>query len=294
MRSYRGVGSLAGCTALVAGNSRSIGTPIVSSFCKERLNLVLAAPSEHDIDQMLGAISSARTKVLSVTTDFGNQNAITSLVDRAVNEFGSVDILVNNSILETIYPYHRLSLEEIDHALRVSLTAAMLLTATVLPLMLERQSGHIVNVCSLAGKTGPPCSEVYSAANAGLIAFTKSLRIEYRNSGISASAICPGFVDTEIYRHLRDATKLEAPGCLGTCSLEQIGEAVVKAIKQDMPEIIVSARLARLLTILAELSPRTGERIMQKLGVAEWFKQAGDSIAREKTRFNIPNRVRTE
>jgi short-subunit dehydrogenase len=288
MRKYDGVGSLEGRTALVAGNSRSIGVPIVSAFCKERLNLVLAAPSAHDIDQMLAAVCSARTKVLSLTTDFGNPNAITSLVDRAVNEFGSVDILVNNSILETIYPYHIVSLEEIDHALRVSLTAAMLLTSRVLPFMLQRHSGHIVNICSLAGKTGPPCSEVYSAANAGLIAFTKSLRLEYRNSGISASTICPGFIDNKIYRHLRDATRLEAPGfCM--CSLEQIGEAVVKAIKQDIPEIIVGARRARLLTILAELSPRTGERIMQKLGVAEWFKQAGDSVTSEKTRFSISN-----
>jgi short-subunit dehydrogenase len=279
-----GVGSLEGCTALIAGNSRSIALPIVSIFCKECLNLVLAAPSEHDIRQMLGAVCSARTRVLSVTTDFGNQNAMTSLVDRAMNEFGCVDILVNNSILETIYPYHRLPLEEIDHALRVSLTSAMFLTAKVLPSMLERKRGHIINVCSLAGKTVPPCSEVYSAANAGLIAFTKSLRLEYRNSGISASAICPGFIDTEIYRHLRDTTKLEAPR-FSMCSLEQIGEAVVKAIKEDMPEIIVSGHLTKLLTILAELSPRTGEWIMQKLGVAQWFRQAGDSITREK-----PNR----
>ena len=283
------MGSLEGCTALVAGNSRSIAPSIVSAFSREHINLVLAASSEHDIQQMLGAICSARRRVLSVTTDFGNQDAITSLVDRAVNEFGCVDILVNNSILETIYPYHRLPLEQIDHGLRVSLTSAMLLTARILPLMLERKSGHIVNVCSLAGKTGPPCSEVYSAANAGLIAFTKSLRLEYRNSGISASAICPGFVDTEIYRHLRNATKLEPPG-FSMCSLEQIGEAVVKAIKEDMPEIIVSAHLTKLLTILAALSPRTGEWIMQKLGVAQWFKQAGDTIIREKTQFNSPNR----
>lgn len=288
MRNYGGVGSLEGCTALVAGNSRSIGPPIVSALSKEHINLVLAAPAENDIGQMLGAVSPARIKVLSVATDFSNPNSITSLVERAVNEFGSVDILVNNSVLETIYPYHKIPLEEIDRALRVSLTAAMLLTATVLPSMLERQNGHIVNVCSLAGKTGPPCSEVYSAANAGLIAFTKSLRLEYRNSGISASTICPGFIDNEIYRHLRDATHLEAPG-FRLCSLEQIGKAVVKAIKQDIPEIIVGARPARLLTILAELSPRTGERIMQKLGVAEWFKQAGDSIASEKTRFSISN-----
>jgi short-subunit dehydrogenase len=277
------MGSLEGCTALIAGNSRSIGPSIVSAFCKERLNLVLAAPSEEDIDQMLCGIYSVRTKVLSVMTDFGNQKSLISLVDRAVSEFGTVDILVNNSILETIYPYHRLPLEEIDHALRVSLTAAMLLTATVLPSMLKRQNGHIVNVCSLAGKTGPPCCEVYSAANAGLIAFTKSLRLEYRNAGISASAICPGFIDNKIYRHVSDATKLEAPG-FSMCSLEEIGDAVVKAIKHDMPEIIVSARLASFLTILAQLSPRMGEWIMQKLGVAQWFKQAGDLITREKTR----------
>jgi len=288
MWNYPGVGSLEGCTALVAGNSRSIGLPIVSAFCKERLNLVLAAPSQDDIHQMLGGMCSERTKVLSVTTNFDNQNSITSLVDRAVSEFGRVDILINNLILETIYPYHRLPLKEIDHAIGVSLTAAMLLTAAVLPSMLKRQNGHIVNVCSLAGKTGPPCSEVYSAANAGLIAFTKSLRLEYHNSGISASTICPGFIDNKIYRQLRDAAHLEAPGFC-KCSLEQIGEAVVKAIKQDIPEIIVGTRRARLLTVLAELSPRTGERIMQKLGVAEWFKQAGDSITSEKTRFSISN-----
>jgi len=162
----------------------------------------------------------------------------------------------------------------------VNLIGAMLLTWMVLPGMLGRRSGHIVNVSSLAGKAGPPCFEPYAATKAGLIAFTESLRAEYRDTGVSASVICPGFVTTGIYEQMRKETHIDGPKLLGPSSPELVARAVVRAIRKDIPEIIVNPGPTRLLTTLAELSPSLAEWIMRRSGVVKWFKQCAESRER--------------
>ena len=133
--------------------------------------------------------------------------------------------------------YHTLPINDIERSININLTSAMVLTPIALPEMLDRRRGHIVNMSSLSAKAGPPCAEPYTATKAGLIAFTEALRAEYRGTGVSASVICPGFVTAGIYQRIVDETGLTAPWLLGTSSAESVAQAIVRAIKKDIPKI---------------------------------------------------------
>jgi len=270
-------------TALVTGASRGIGLHIVRALVHEQMNVVLSGVSENELREARETFSAAGARVASVRTDLGDRSAIESLVSAAKKEFGLIDVLVNNAGIEMFYAYHKLPVEDIERTIRVNLIGPMLLTRLVLPEMIERGQGHVVNMSSLSGKAGPPCSEPYVATKAGLIAFTESLRAEYIGTGIGFSVICPGFVKAGIYQRVVEETGLRAPSLLGTSAPEAVARAVVRAIKRDIPEIIINPGPIRLLTTLAELSPKLGEWFIRHLGAADWFRD----VARIRERKQV-------
>jgi short-subunit dehydrogenase len=263
---------LSGRTALVTGASKGLGLYIVRALIKERMNVVLSGVSENELSQATTSFSQSGVKLLSVITDLTDRTAVETLVTSAIEEFGAIDVLVNNAGVETFFAYHNLCLDQIEYVIRVNLLGTMILTRLVLPGMLKRGQGHIVNMSSLSGKAGPPYSESYAATKAGIIAFTESLRSEYYKTGIGCSVICPGFVEAGIYQRVVDETGQRISRLLGTSSPEAVANAVVQAIKKDLPEIIINPGPTRLLTALAELSPWFGEKLMRLVGVVQWFE----------------------
>lgn len=259
-------------TALVTGGSRGIGFHIAHALVLEGMNVVLTSVSAGELERANNDLTDCGGKVYSIVANLEDRAAIESLVSIANSEFGSIDVLINNAGVEKFYAYDRLSLDDIEYAIRVNLLGSMFLTRLVLPGMLQRRLGHIVNMSSLSGKAGPPCCEPYAATKAGLVAFTESLRAEYTESGVGFSVICPGFVETGIYKRVVEETGLRVSRLVGTSSADEVAHAVVHAIKMNLPEIIINPGPTRLLTTIAELSPALGERLMRLLGVTDWFK----------------------
>jgi short-subunit dehydrogenase len=275
--------TLAGRTAILTGASRGIGLYIARALAREQMNLVLAARSAAELEEIAGEARAQGVKAVAVPTDVADRTALEALVIVANREFGVIDVLVNNAGIAKPTAYEKLSPEAIEHTIRVNLTAPMLLTWMVLPGMLARRCGHIVNMSSLAGKMGTPYTEPYAATKAGLIGFTESLRVEYKRKGVSASVICPGFVrDAGIAEQF--SAELAPPRLLGTVSPEAVARAVVRAIKEDVPEIIVNPTPVRLLTILAEFSPLLGEGVLRCVGVADLFRRAAELVERRGVR----------
>jgi short-subunit dehydrogenase len=149
-----------------------------------------------------------------------------------------------------------------------------LLARRVLANMVARKSGHIVNISSLAGKAGPACQEPYAATKAALTAFTFSLRATYRGTGVSASVVCPSFVEAGIYARIKTRTCRSAPVMLAGNSPERVARAVVRAIRRDVPELIVNRFPIRPVLALSALSPTLGEWLMNFLGVNDFFRSA--------------------
>lgn len=278
---------LKGRTAILTGASGGIGPRIAQALGNQKINLVLAGLSSTALNELATEIA-ATTNVISVLTDVTDRRALEELVSKVTAKYGSVDILVNNAGIEMFSSYHRLAPQDIEYNINVNLTSAMILTCLVLPGMLSRRCGHIVNISSLSAKAGPPCAEPYSATKAALIAFTESLRAEYRKSGVSASVICPGFVTAGIYQRIVEETGLCAPRMLGTSPPELVAHAVLMAIKKDIPEIIVNPGPTRLLTAIAELCPSFAEWVMHRIGIVDWFVNVAKFRA-EKALPNDPN-----
>jgi short-subunit dehydrogenase len=131
--------------------------------------------------------------------------------------------------------------------------------------MLARGGGHIVNISSLAAKNAVINQEPYCSTKAGLWGFTVALRASYRRSGISASVICPGFIKgVGMFQRLQDATGVKTP-FYGASPPEKVALAVVRAIKQDLPEVIVNPVPVRPFLALEALFPRLTERVISPI-----------------------------
>jgi short-subunit dehydrogenase len=247
------------------------------------MNLVLVAFPGEGLLEVCSAVTKEGVKAIALDFDLRDAQQRQRVVSTTLKEFGRVDVLVNNAGLEASAFYHELSEEQIKDILTVNLEAPMLLTRAVLPGMLRQGHGHIVNMSSLAGKFGPGFQEAYTATKAALTAFTFSLRGTYRKTGVSASVVCPGFVEAGIYERMKKQIGRPAPGLLGAgvCSPEHVAQAVVRAIERDLPEIIVSRLPVRPLLALYPLSPSLGAWITDKiLGAHDFFRTVAEAQRR--------------
>ncbi|MEX0700481.1 MAG: SDR family oxidoreductase [Planctomycetales bacterium] len=283
---------LDGRTAIVTGASGGLGAPIARALVEVGMNVVLVARSADKLERLADelnagvqpsgcslesslqaaeragdASSSARqaeawTPAIAFPADITDQRAAERLVAFCLEKHGAIDLLVNNAGIETYYPFHLLDPAAIRASFELNVTAAAVLTRLVLPHMLARRRGHIVNISSTAGKHGPACGAAYGASKAALIAFTQALRMEYRSSGVSASVICPGFVrgDGMYARMCADAGR-KVPSIVGTASAKGVTRALLKAVRRDLPEVVVNRPPLRPLFALTAAFPQIGEWI---------------------------------
>lgn len=268
------VETLEGRTALVTGASRGLGRRMARALSDEGAAVALSARSREGLEATAGQVRDAGGRAVVLAADLADPDDAGRLARRAEEALGGIDVLVNNAGVTETSPFHGRDPEAVAAAVRVNLLAPMLLARQLLPAMLERGRGHVVNVSSLAGKAGPPYEAVYGGTKAGLIGFTQSLRREYRGTGVSASVVCPGYVSgAGMYADAVEETGVEASGALGTSTPDEVAGAVVRSVLEDAPEVIVSPRPVRPLLALSELSPRFGEWLGRKLGLFRVFEE---------------------
>src|SRR5437763_5694637 len=222
-------------TALVTGASHGIGPYIVRALAKEGKNLVLAARSGQEVEEIATAadIRTTGVHVLTVPTDVTDRDARSALVNEALRTFGAVHVLVNNAGGDLQREFHYYTADEVEALIRLNLTGPIELTRLLLPGMLQRKQGHIVNISSLGGLIGFPYTEVYSACKDGLIGFTSVLRADYRTAGVSSSVLVLGSIGGAgtTARTLEETNlHMSAMGKAFLCPPEAVARAVVKAI----------------------------------------------------------------
>jgi len=263
-----------GDVVLLTGASGGIGVYFVRALARLRVRLVLAAFPGNILVELRAEIAAGGCESADLVCDLREPEERAKLVEFARDRFGRVDVLINCAGIEFNSYYHELTEAKIAEVLAVNLAAPMLLTRLVLPGMLAQKRGHIVNIASLAGKSGPAFQEPYAATKAGLIAFTSSLRAAYRAEGVSASAIVPGFVEAGIYARLKAKAGISAPFWIGVSQPEAVVRAVLRAIEQDHPEIIVNPIPVRPLLAFKAMFPRAGEWLAGKIGSNDFFRRA--------------------
>ncbi len=269
---------------ILTGASRGLGPYMARALAAEGVNFAVAARSAAELEATAEELRRLGRRAIAVTCDVGSAADRQKLVEAALAEYGRIDILVNNAGIELTAHFERQPDDEIARVVDVNLTAAMHLARAVAPHMLERKSGHIVNVASLAGKVPVPFSVPYAASKAGLIGFTRSFRSEFRKRGVSASVICPGLVsEAGMYRDMQDQSGVRENFLAGTVSPAKVASDVVKAIKRDRPEMLVYRGPGRLVTGLAELTPGLFERVFPLFGTNKLFEDIADARERGAT-----------
>jgi short-subunit dehydrogenase len=258
------VKELQGRTAIVTGASRGIGHEVAKALAREGMNVVLAARTAEPLEQLATELRQTGVRAFVVPTNVADEAQLKALVETTLREFGSIDVLVNNAGIEAFHPYHEIDPSDIVRTIQVNLTSTLLLTRYVLPHMLSAGRGHIVNMASLAGKFGPAFGAAYGASKAGMIAFTQSLRGELYKTGVSASAICPGFAKNGgVYEVIKQRAGRGTPWYMGSTSADAVARAVVKSIRHDRPELMLNFPALRPVFVLCQAFPRLGELIVR-------------------------------
>jgi len=270
--------NLKGKNILLTGATGGIGTHLARNLASEGANLSLVACPGNQLQELSENIQAMGVKAVWYDYDLRDRTNMERTVKDTEEHLGPIDVLVNNAGIEITAPYHTLSIDDIDSIVSCNLRAPLILSNLLLPGMLERKCGHIVNISSLAGKSGPSCQEVYAATKAGLIGFTASLRATYRNSPVSASVLCPGFVEAGIYDRLKHQTGLQAPKLLGTSRPEKVADAVTKAIKKNSAEIIINPIPVRPLFATTALFPHLGEWLTGLTGAHRFFDRCAENL----------------
>ena len=186
--------------AIITGASRGIGRATVLAFGRAGAKVVLAARTQQDLATVASLVSAEGGEALVVPTDVTRTEAVETLVNRTLEAYGQIDILVNNAGIGVFETVADSDPEVWTQVVASNLKSTYLCSKHVLPAMLARQSGLIINVLSIAAKVAFPASSAYCAAKAGALAFTKVLAEEVRSENIHVTAVSPGSVDTPFWK----------------------------------------------------------------------------------------------
>jgi len=275
-----GVEDLRGTSALLTGAAGGLGRHMARALAAEGVGLAVSGRRAEPLEELCRELSAHGARAVPIVADLGNLDEAAALPARAEEAIGPIDLLVNNAGVELAAPYPSISTDELDAIVRVNLLAPMVVTRQALPGMLARRRGHVVSVSSLAGKAGTAANVAYGTTKAGLVGFSRSLRVELAGQPVGASVICPGFVARDgMYPRMQELG-LKAPATLRPVAPERVAKAVIDAIRRDRAEILITARPLRPLFALQELAPQAAERIVLATGARSFFEQIAERRGR--------------
>jgi short-subunit dehydrogenase len=270
---------LNGANALVTGAAGGLGRYISRALAAQGANLVLSDLPGDGLESRRAEVAGFGGTVEAVAADLTKQKQRRELIPQAEEAIGPIDVLVNNAGLEFVRPFADSTLSEIDQITKVNLLAPVELSRIVLPGMLERRRGHIVNIASLAGKSTLAFFHTYNATKYGIVGFSHSLRHELVDEPVSVTAICPGFIEREgMYGRVEDEVEGDNP--LGSSPPEKVGQAVVRAVHEDPAEIIINRRPVRPLIALAAAFPQAAIWLSERMGVRDTARALGEAQGR--------------
>ncbi|VTY35183.1 3-oxoacyl-[acyl-carrier-protein] reductase FabG [Xylophilus ampelinus] len=208
--------NLKGRVALITGSGRGIGKAAALALGREGARIVVTDINAAAVDEVAGELIATGAEALGVVADVCDERQVAALAGRALEAFGKVDVLVNNAGFTRDKYLTKMPTEDWDAVVDTILKGAFFCTKAVLPSMIEQKWGRIINISSRA-HLGNPGQTNYSAAKAGLIGFTRALAMEQGKFNITANAIAPGFIETELikahptYEKLREIALAKNP-----------------------------------------------------------------------------------
>jgi 3-oxoacyl-[acyl-carrier protein] reductase len=188
--------------ALITGAGKGIGKAIALALAKEGVNVILVSRTQLDVEQLAVKIENLGVKSLALTADVADINSVNTAVEKALAEFKTIDILINNAGIASFGKFLELEPAEWEKIIQVNLMGTYYTTRAVLPNMIERQTGDIINISSTAGLNGNALTSAYSASKFAVLGLTDSLMQELRKHNIRVTALTPSTVATDMAKDL--------------------------------------------------------------------------------------------
>jgi 3-oxoacyl-[acyl-carrier protein] reductase len=215
-------GSLAGRVAIVTGGTRGIGAAIATLLAEHGTHVVVSGRDPDRVEGAVKALNGLAGRVVGLAADAARREDAERLVEVAKQEFGRLDVVVNNAGVTRDTLLVRMKDDDWDHVMDVNLRGAFLMTRAAVKMMMRQRSGRIINIASTAGAMGNAGQVNYSAAKAGLIGFTKATARELAHWSILVNAVAPGLIETDMSAAIPEAAR---QALLAQVPLGRIGRA---------------------------------------------------------------------
>ncbi|SDL97851.1 SDR family NAD(P)-dependent oxidoreductase [Bacillus sp. OK048] len=195
------MGILDGKVAIITGAGSGIGREQAAIFSKEGAKVVLADINGENVSKLAEELSPNQKNTLALKVDVLNKEDITNLVDAAIKKFGQIDILCNTAgVFDRYAPILETSEELWDLSMNINVKGLFLMTKAVLPHMINKGKGSIINIASGAGLTGGGGGIAYTSSKHAVVGFTKQIAADYKLKGIRCNSICPGLIETPMVK----------------------------------------------------------------------------------------------
>lgn len=231
--------SLQGKKVLITGGGKGIGRAVAVALAQEGADIALIGRSEGPLEEVVKTVSALGVKAAYATADVASIDAVNTAVATLTKELGVIDILINNAGIAAFGGFMELTPAQWEDIIKVNLLGVYYVTRAVLPGMIERKTGDIINISSTAGQRGAPLTSAYSASKFGLLGMTESLMLEVRKHNIRVSALTPSTIATDMAKELNltdgNPEKVLQP--------EDLAEFIVSQLKLNRRVLVKSAGL---------------------------------------------------
>lgn len=213
--------------ALITGAGKGIGKAIAIALAKEGVNLILVSRTQSDLDEVATEVNKLGVKSIVLTADVADMVSVDKAVAEALDKFKTIDILINNAGIAAFGKILEMEPQAWERIIQVNLMGTYYTTRAVLPTMIERQTGDIINISSTAGLKGNASTSAYSASKFAVLGLTESLMQEVRKHNIRVTALTPSTVATEMAKDL----KLTDGNPENVMQAEDVAELIVAQLK---------------------------------------------------------------
>jgi short-subunit dehydrogenase len=267
--------SVRGKKALITGAASGIGKAIALALAREGANLYLLDIDDAKLSAVVSEAKQSGGTVSAVHCDVAAPEEIAAACGTIRSNWGAIDILINNAGVAYYGSTERMTAAQWSRLLAINLLAPIQFTREWLPILLARPEAHILNVCSIAGLVSCGKLTAYHTSKYGLVGFSEALRSEYSARGLGVTALCPGFVRTNIFQAAmngRSSKPIRVPPGWLCSSPEKIAARAVKAIRRNEGLVLVSP-MSHLLWFLKRLSPGFVAFLARRRGKKDKAKQ---------------------
>jgi len=254
---------LHGKVVLITGASRGLGFAMAEEFAWEGARLVICARNQEGLDRAQNELEAQGAEVLAVRCDVSDRGQVARMIDQATERFGGIDVLVNNASIISVGPVEVQRFEDFEEAMNVMFWGVVNTTMMVLPQMIERGDGHIVNITSIGGRVSVPHLLPYDCAKFAAVGFSEGLRAEVARHGIHVLTVVPGLMRTGSHlnayfkgKHRQEFSWFSLGATLPVVSIDgrRAAAKIVRALRSGVGDLVITPQ-AKLIAIAHGVAP---------------------------------------